>query len=124
MEYFLGIEHEGDEDFGDDQDDEDSSEEEKINKANVFSNFIDEEYQKGGTSSDSFSDASSYESSVDDEFRDMFEEDSDQEVEEGSEDPNSDEEDETTWTVEVLESIKPGDFESEKNAFPRYNAGP
>ena len=104
----------------DDQDDEDSSDEEKINKANEFTNFIDEEYQKGGTSSDSFSDASSYESSVDDELRDMFEEDSDQEVEECSEDPNSDEEDETTWTVEVLESIKPGDFESEKNAFPRY----
>jgi hypothetical protein len=103
-----------------DQDDEESSDEEKTNKANVIANFIDEEYQKGGTSSDSFSDASSYESSVEDELRDMFDEESDQDVEESSEDPNSDEEEETTWTLEVLETIATGDFTSERTAFPRY----
>ena len=44
-----------------DQDDEETSDEEKINKANSISNLRDEEYMKGATSSDSFSDAESYE---------------------------------------------------------------
>ena len=56
---------------------------------------------KGATSSDSFSDAGSYESSCDDELRDGLGEYSDIEDEENSQDPNSDEEEGPTWTVEV-----------------------
>ena len=75
---------------------------------------------KGSTSSDSFSDAGSYESSCDDELRDGFGEDSEIEDEESSQDPDSDEEEGPTWTVEVLDSIESGNFASNKDLFPRY----
>ena len=90
-----------------------------LQRTNIINEHINDISESEGDLSASFHDDSSYESSVDDDMMPDLYDDSDDDEGENEGDPNSEEEDEPTWTKEELAAPNSGKFKSDP-AFPKF----